>query len=270
MDKDIQINGISLISPRWNIQAIPENTPGRRGTNSIVPYSDGGRFVKKNYEQRTEILNMWVIPVDEYGNFPTNKSLRQQLEENVEYLKQIFCSSMGLLEYRKKMVNGTWRKASVEVTSVIEFQKPTETAIHKVFSVELHFPDPFYYDEIETSQIITPNAAIFSIIHNNKGTAMAKKMEIILSGGLVNPKISNEDLGIWVKINQAITVGNTVTINTETFDVKDNARNSLIHTLTHAGDPIWFILKPGNNNLKITCDSIPNGAVTLKYKAPYL
>ena len=267
--KDILINGISLVSKRWNITLIPESIPAKRGENVSVPYLDGRRFVKKNYDERREILNMYVLPFDESGMVPAGKTIRQQLEENIEYLKWLFGSSGRLLEYRKKMIDDTWRKAYVEVTSVIQFDRKTEGSNYRIFSVELLFPEPFFYDETETSDIVSPDQSTYSFVHNNKGTAMAKKMSIELSGGLINPKIINETMGVWFQVNQSITAGTTVTLDTEKFEVTDNNGNNLIHTIIHSGDPIWMIFASGDKSLKVICDSTPNGTITFKYNAHY-
>src|SRR5664280_2450986 len=99
MDKEIQINGVSLIDRRWNIQYIPEGMPKKRGSNLTIPYADGEKWVKKNFEARSETLNMWVLPFDETGRIPQGKTAREQLEENIDYLKGLFGFS-GLAEYR--------------------------------------------------------------------------------------------------------------------------------------------------------------------------
>lgn len=268
--KDILINGVSLVSKRWNVTSIPEGIPAKRGENISIPYLDGRRFVKKNYDERRETLNMYVLPFDESGNVPSEKTLSEQLEENVEYLKRLFGSSINLLEYRKKMMDGTWRKAYAEVSSVIQFERKTETSRYRIFSVELLFPDPFFYDEAATAETFNPNLSTFSCTHNNKGIAMAKKMKIELTGGLINPKLINETTGVWFQINQSITAGTTVTLDTEKFEITDNLGNNLIHTIIHSGDPIWMIIASGDNSLKVICDSTPNGAITFKYNAHYL
>jgi hypothetical protein len=268
--KDLQFGGVSLIDQRWGITFIPDTIPARRGENIVVPYLDGARFVKKNYDQRTETINMWVTPYDQTGVIPSGKTPKQQLEENMDYLKSLFGSPVGLVAYRKQMDNGSWRTANVEVSNAIEFTKPDDFSIHRVFSVELRFPDPFFYAEIATSDTITPNSAAYSITHINPGTAVAKKLLIFNNGGLVNPKIENLDLGVWAKINSSIASGAIVTVDTGGFAVTDSNGNDLIQTFAHSGDPAWMLLKPGVNNMKLTCDETPTGNISLQYFAPYI
>lgn len=268
--RELQFNGVSLIDPRWNVSTLPESVPARRGDNVQVPYLDGARFMKKSYDQRTETLVMWVLPVDASGDVPADKTCWEQLEENVDYLKGLFGGPGGLVPYRRRMLDGTWRAAQVEVSNTIDFTKPDDAPNSRAFSVELRMPDPFFYAEAETNETHTPDAAAYSFTHVNNGTAHAKKMQIILSGGLSNPKLENVDMGVWLQINSAIAEGTTVTIDTDAFTVVDNAGNNLVQSFNHSGDLSWFLLHPGTNNLKLTCAETPTGNVKFRYFAPFI
>lgn len=274
VEKDIQINGTSLISPRWNLQYIPEGIPGKRGDNVTIPYADGERFIKKNFEARTETLNMWVLPFDEMGKVPREENtgrplISEQLEVNIEILKVLF-GFAGSATLRKKMMDGTWRKATVEVTNAIQFERKTETANHRIFSVELRFPDPYFYGETQKVEITTPTSMEFTWIHNHPGTGVAKKMTIELAGGMENPKLKNKTTGAWLQINQAIDAGSTIIIDTDKFTVLDKLGSNFIHTISHGGDPIWMTTNPGDNEMELTCDTTPGGTVTIKYYPNYL
>jgi len=269
MDKDIQINGISLITHCWNLQYIPEGIPKKRGNNLTIPYVDGDKFIKKNYEPRTEILNMWVLPLDVTGVIPQGKTAREQLEENIEYLKNLFGFS-GTATYRKRMADGTWRKATVEMVSALQFERKTDADLHRMFSVDLYFPDPFFYSETQKVETTTATTAEFTWTHNHPGSAVTKKMIIELTGAFENPKIKNKTTGAWLQINQAIDNGSTIIIDTDNFTVLDELGNNLIHTITHGGDPMWLTAAPGDNEMLLTSDTTPSGTITIKYYPNYL
>jgi len=268
MTKEIQIDGISLTSKRWNLEYVPEGIPKKRGNNLTVPFMDGARWVKKSYEQRTDNLNLWVLPKDENGSLLEGKTEAVQLEENIEYLKQLFGVS-GLITIDKKMNDGTWRTAKAEIVDTLEFERKSETDRHRVFSVGLQFPDPFWYAATQEIETFTPNAVSYETTHQNPGTAENRKMQIKLTGGLTNPKIENTTTGVFLKLNDTITTGTTVTIDTEKFTVTDQAGNNLLNSLIHSGDMAWLSLAAGANSLKITMDEAPSGRIEFKYYPAY-
>lgn len=259
-DIEIQFDGITLNSTRWNIETIPEGIPARRGDNITIPFRDGARYIRKPYEQRSETLNMWVRAVDENGVLPSGVTPRRQLETNIEYLKQLF-GIEGLVAYRKKMRDGSWRKANVEVANAVEFQRSQH---HAVFSVELRFPDPYFYAESATriEEEISTNPQ--TVTFNNPGTAYNRKAEITITGAAVNLKIENTTTKIWVKYNGTTVAGDEIVIDCENFTCKVNGQNA-INLISHQGDPAFMVLAPGENTLKISADETPD--VTLEVEA---
>lgn len=268
MVKEIQINGISLNSKRWNVEYIPEGIPQKRGSNIIVPFLDGARWVKKSYDQRTDNLNIWILPRDENGILSNGETLKEQLEENMEYLKRILGIS-GLIIVSKRMTNGTWKTAKAEIVNAIEFTRKNKADKHSVLSVGLQMPDPFWYATTQEIETLNPNAVSFECTHQNPGTVESKKMLIVFTGGLMNPKIENLTTGVFLKLNDTLNAGTTVTIDTEHFTVKDQDGNNRLNSLIHSGDISWLSLAAGNNNLKISTDETPTGSITFKYYPAY-
>lgn len=267
--KDFEFNGVSLISPRWNIQYIPEGIPKKRGNNVQVPYADGETWVKKSYESRTDVLNMWIKPVDATGVLPVGKAPKEQAEINVEYLKSLF-GIPGLVVVRKKMADGTWRKGHAEIVNAIEFAKKVDRANYLIFSVELHFPDPFWYSETLTTVEIAPTSAAYTFSVTNAGTAPIKKMDIIYStGGFSSPKLENLSTSAWMKIDETISSGTELTVDTEACTVLDDDSANHFSALKHSGDTNWMTLLSGLNNMKLSCGSTPGGTVTIKYYPAY-
>jgi phage-related protein len=263
-----EFNGTVLNTLAYNIETYPESLPARRGDNLEIPFLDGRRFVQKHFEQRVITLNMWVRGRDTDGNPVAGKSERRALEENTETLKRLFGAPRAQVPFRYKLKDGaTYRKALVEIVNVVEFAKEMSGGVAR-FSVDLLLADPFFYAESYTTDTQSITATPTEWIHTNPGTAPAKKMTIKFSGSLVNPKLENVSAGIWVQYNATIAGGETVTIDTENFTVLKGSTN-MISVLKHQGDPAWFLLDPGGNLLKVTCDSAPSGSVEIKYYAPY-
>ena len=263
-----EFNGTVLNTMAYNIETYPEIVPPRRGENLGVPFLDGRRFVQKHFEQRTIPLNMWVRDKNVDGNPVPGKTEKQVLEENTSALKQLFGAPRGQVSFRYKLRDGaTWRKAMVEVVNIITFDKIAAGLAAK-FSVDLLLADPFFYAETYTTDPETLTVTPHEWTHNNPGTAPAKKMLITFSGSLAAPKLENVSTGVWVQYNTTIAGGETVVIDTENFTVMKGATN-MISVLKHQGDPAWFLLDPGNSNMKVTCDETPSGSVEIKYYAPY-
>jgi hypothetical protein len=269
--KDFEFNSVSLVGPQWNIEYIPEGLPKRRGGNVQIPYLDGERYAKKLYAPRTDTLNMWVSPFDSTGKIPSGKTAKEQLEINMEYLKGLFGVS-GLVPIRKQMPDGTWRKAYAEVANGLEFERKSNGANWRIFSLELIYPDPFWYAEDEITKVYTPSSTSYSCSLNNTGTAPIRKMEIEFEGALVNPKLENLTTGVFIKIAGSISSAVIVTADTEAFTCIDDVagvNNNWISSLTHSGDTAWFTLNSGSNSLKIYTDEAPAGTVTVKYYPAY-
>ena len=263
-----EINGTVLNTLAYNIETFPESIPARRGENLGIPFLDGKRFVKKHFEERTVTLNMWVRGRDADGNPVPGKTERQVLEENTETLKKLFGAPRGQAAFRYKLKDGsTWRKALAEVVNVISFNKEMSGTVAR-FSVDLLLADPYFYAESYTTDTKPISATPTEWTHNNPGSAPAKKMLITFSGSLAAPKLENVSAGVWIQYNATIGSGETVIFDLENYTITKGSTN-MISVLKHQGDPAWFLLDPGNNSLKVTCDEAPSGSVEIKYYAPY-
>lgn len=261
--RDFKFNGVSLMDARWSIEAIPETMPARRGSNLVLPSFNGSKYVKKHYEERTEVINMWVRGVDSFGVLPVGKTTAQQLDENIDYLRSLFgISEMVIVQ--KKMNDDTWRVAQSEVKGAIEFTSKTK---NKVFSVELTYPDPFFYGTVEVTEETTAIELTNTWTHVNIGTAPVDKMLVTFTGPLSSPKLENLNNGIWLQYSGAIGAGESVVINTEDFTCLKGATN-MISALRHGGDASLMILESGNNSLKLTTDTT-GGAVDIEYYPAY-
>lgn len=264
IEKDFEFNGVSLVDKRWDIEYIPEGIPKKRGTNTVIPYADGARFSKKLYDQRTVTLNLWVWHCDANGVFKG----REQLEENMEYLKQLL-GIPGLVQIRKQMIDETWRKSFVEVVDAIDFQRKDGSDPHRVLSLSLQFPDPFWYSENQEIIQITPTSANYSYVLNNPGTAPLRKMQILLADGLSSPKVLNNTSNVYLKLNKTIADGETITVDTEKFTALSSLDGNVINSLIHSGDMSWMLLHAGDNNLTISGDEMPIGTITFKFYPAY-
>jgi hypothetical protein len=267
MIRNIYLGNVLLTTPAWNVETMPFSVPERRGENIVIPYRDGARHTgRKPFNQRVEVLNMWIIGVNVDGILPPGVTEREQLELNVEYLKSIF-SLPGQVSFRVQMLDGTYRVAQVEITSVLTIFKERETVSARM-SVELRFADPFYYGETLVTETIELTSGSVSAVLTNVGTAHVKKGTIKITGIASNIKINNTTNEISCTYTGILANGVEAIIDLTNQKVTVNDENYL-GFLIHLGDPSWFTLNPGTNAMEITCDTF-GGSVEISYYPAYI
>ena len=265
--RKIYFNGFLLTTEAWNVESMPFSVPERRGDNVTVPYRNGARHVRnKPFGQRRPVLNMWVAPTDANGVLIEGRTEREQLELNLEYLKSIFAVS-GQVTLRVQMLDGSYRAAQLEVVNEISFVKEQPTVSAKM-SVELLFADPLYYGETLVTETVELTSGSVSIALNNVGTTRVEKGNIRITGPASNLKINNTTNGISCTFTGIIDVGEEVFIDLDSHEVTLDEENVLGY-LIHAGDPHWFVLNAGGNNMELTCDTF-GGSVEFNYYPPYV
>jgi len=265
--RKIYFNGFLLTTEAWNVESLPSSVPERRGDNIVIPYKNGARHVRnKPFGQRRPVLNMWVAPTDAYGVLIEGRTEREQLEINLEYLKSIFAVA-GQVPLRVQMLDGSYRTAQVEVVSEISFIKEQPTISAKM-SVEVLMADPLYYGETLVTETIELTSGSVSIALSNSGTASVEKGNIRITGPASNLKINNTTNGISCTFTGDIEVNEEVLIDLDAHEVTLDEENVLGY-LIHAGDPHWFVLNAGGNNIELTCDTF-GGSMEFNYYPAYV
>ena len=265
--RKIYFNGFLLTTEAWNVESLPSSVPERRGDNVVIPYKNGARHVRnKPFGQRRPVLNMWVAPTDANGVLIEGRTEREQLELNLEYLKSIFAIE-GQVALRVRMLDGSYRTAQVEVVSEISFIKEQVTSSAKM-SVEVLMADPLYYSEDLVTETIELTSGSVSIALNNEGTARVEKGNIRISGVTSNLKIDNTTNGISCTFTGDVGAGEEVLIDLDSHEVTLDEENVLGY-LVHAGDPHWFVLNAGGNNIELTCDTF-GATVEFNYYPAYV
>jgi hypothetical protein len=80
-----QSTWFSLHTYAWSVKSFGGRrwTAGaKRGENIMLPHRQGRIYVPKLREAQTFDLNLWVLPLEEYGRKPIGKTIEQKTDEN--------------------------------------------------------------------------------------------------------------------------------------------------------------------------------------------
>jgi hypothetical protein len=258
---------VSLNSPAYRVEAVPQGIglPGRRGEDLEVPHRDGKLYARKCLESRTLTLVMWVTGADPAtGVKPVGVTSEEQLRVNIDYLLKLL-GARGRRTLRRVMPDGSYRNAVAEPLNPVPFVSTGTTA---KFVVDFELADPYFYATGLTTHTRVVDDSPEDFTATNPGTAAAKKLIITLDGPLSSPKLLNQTNGLWVQYNGVLAGGQSLVIDTGEW-MATIGGVSYLAGITHEGDPIWMILEPGDNSMRVTCDEAPSGEIEIKYYAPY-
>ena len=243
---DLSLDGVSLRSITHNVEVVSSGIgfPGRTGENIIIPYQDGSRFIKKSLRERTISLVMWVA---------TN---------NLDSLFQLF-GREGLRTLSRVVHDGSIRTIQCECLNPISI--PSNAGV-SYFTVDLLCPDPHWYGATK-QQDIPLTLASHNVTLNNAGTAASRRAVLTVAGLVDGIKVENTTTGTWVHYDGDVG-GGTLIINCAAWAATLDGDNR-VGLISHAGDPSFLVIAPGDNSLVITCTAVPAGSLGIVFPVPY-
>lgn len=267
------IDGTVLNTLAYNISSLSGRsaTPSLRGQNRSIPFRPGKSWVAKVYDERVETLVMWVLGCDVDGGFPEDHSRRAELNQNLDSLKRLFSVRHRLLVAEKVVLfpDGPMTfSAEVEATGTLDPQFQA-AGTRAVFSVDLNFPDPFWYGVTAVEEEIFGGGGVIT----NVGSAVAQKMLITFEGPLNRPRLINDN-GIEVRLDLNLAGGQSVTLDTDAFTAYDGTGVNRISEVQHVGSVWWMEFLPGDNTVNLdkwtAGGSLGAGSVTVSFMPPYV
>lgn len=267
-------NGVDLCSKAWFVESVISGlgTPAVRGDNIQVPFMHGKRYRKKRFESKTIILSMWVVGLNpETGLYPTDKEFIEQFDTNVNTLTRLFGKN-GQFQLVRQTRDGKDLIAMAEIIKDVVFI-PKYPGYAK-FAVEFDLADPFFYPEDYEESTITITSSPQTINIDNPGTAETNSIIVKLHGPLANPRITNENNGIWIQFQGSVALGEMVVIDMKDYScVKssfphEGETENFISGIKHGGDMNWLALEAGANILTVTSD-VTSGEVEILYYPAY-
>lgn len=242
----------------------------RRGQNIAVQYRDGTLWTPKDYEEKELELAMWVVGADETTGVPSTDP-ESEMWANLEKLRRLFVtdSELGLLTYRHP-VSDKDVVAQCEVRSQIDFDTMAG-ATRAAFIVTMHTPGVWFRDPGfvgETSFTSRADAEQWSVTVDSD--VIIKDPVIFLkavSGTPSNIQIYNESLSAadhWIKFVDVLQTGEEVEIDVGKWRATLDGTTRVTGNVQWSGNPQFFWLKPGQNDLKI---DVIGGPIDVKVTA---
>lgn len=218
------------------------------GTNGMFQLAQmhGEFWYPQYFTAATRLLTMFVTQNDQStGASPTSIDVaRQNFDKNLESLTLLFQRRRNLATLLRNRSDGTTRKALVTVDAVIQ---PSLVPItNALLTVELTFPDPFWWDSTDTILATLP-AAFSGVVTGMAGcTAPVNDMQFNITGPVTNPRVTDNESGSWFQYNGTIAAGKTLVVHNVNMSIDDGGTgwSPALVNMQHAGDSNWLTLYP--------------------------
>ena len=218
------------------------------GTNGMfqLAQSHGEFWYPQYYTAATRLLTLHISTNDgSTGASPTSiDQARKNFDANFDNLTLLFQRRRNLATVLRSRSDGTTRKAFVSVCSVIQ---PTLIPITDgLITVELTFPDPFWWDGTDTT-LATLGAAFSGVVTGMAGcTAPVNDMQFNITGPVTNPRVTDNESGSWFQYNGTIAAGKTLVVHNVNMGIDDGGSgwSPALINMQHAGDGNWLTLYP--------------------------
>lgn len=266
------VDGVSLHMYGWSVTTLGGNRidlPSRRGSNITISGAPGQRWVPKQPDSHIITLSMFLTGMDPATGDQTGDEILRW-NDSWDFLQRLFWRVEGrqfvLTRRRLLTINGV---PTILVTSGLgEFSAgmvPTMTGRTRAeFTVDITMASPYFFGQ----QITVPlnvgiGTPVFNPGHDLAGPS--GNMEVILTGPLTNPRITNATASpdVWVLHKGTIAAGVTVTLDVGSFNAVDSNGVNRTGKIVNSGAKHWMGLLPGANLLTLT-----NNDVILGVTAP--
>jgi hypothetical protein len=215
----ISIDGVSLDSFAWMVESKMRARPALRTADVQISGVDGDvPSLNDDYEASTLSLGMFVRGSDQTGVVPAGTAALAKLRENLDTLVHLFSKTYALLDVQEDADGvGGMRRAYAKVVDVIEPELlPGATAR---FKVELKVPYSFWEDINPTdwTQTGVVSGTVYDVTTLQGATAPISDAIILFTGPGTNPEISDFTTHDYVRLNAALTSGQSWRINNRTW-----------------------------------------------------
>lgn len=271
------VDGVSLHTLAWNISTLAGRMapPPLRGTDIVIPYAIGERWVEKIPGSRIMPLAMWIKGSDENGGVPEGRTARMQFDDNWRALQNLLWTPGRQFNLTKRFyVDGVLRVA----TAKAEFASGMEpTMIGRngaKFVVNLKLADPYFYDDDVTSILLVPGAT-----HQNfevPGQARTFNIEIEVDGPSNALEFINWTTESVVKLTKTVSSTEKITIDVRNWFAwlqPDGGGTYDVAGFVEKTDtnPMWWSLDAGVNDLQtLETPAVAGGNITLRVRGAWL
>jgi hypothetical protein len=233
--------------------------PARRGSDQMIPFSDGERRVNKFYEPKTILVGIAVIESNLAGIEGTLDDLRALL------------SPMTPKTLSFTLEDTTVRTALARVDKQLQVRRVSDTLARVV--IEFNLTEPFFRsDTLIADNTTTIDSDPKAMTVTNTGTRQERNPLITLTGPLADFGMTNSENGLELNYAPVVDPGDTVIIQiiNKEFNATHSVLGDVTGYLTHAGDSCLMAFEPGDNILSITSSTATTGTVKVSFYPPYL
>lgn len=274
-DEWIEVDGTPLNTLAWNITTWGGNRlspPAVRGSNVTVPGRPGTVFMEKEVDSQTYTLNMWVQGSLPDGSRPTERAPQEEFDANWRMLRKLLFTTRRLLKVTKRWYDPDLN-AILSAVGYGHFNGGLEPSMtgraRAIFSVDLLFPDPFFYGA--TQEFDPSTTATKTWRPDVMGDWRTTSIQASITGPRVNPKITvthPDGSQVWVQYSGTLATGDVLNLDVDKFTAKlttaAGVTSSVTGLIKHGGDAPWLTFEPGENVVVLSSTS-GTGAVTLSY-----
>lgn len=254
--------GVNLSQVAYNVKATgaPEQVPGRRGENVVIPGAPGRTYVSKVFDERRLTLAMFVDAQPAAGGSRSGS----QLWTNLSTLKNLFSQDGQGTLVHVNAAGGTL-SAVAEVINVVEFEP--EGPYHYNFAVEFVFADPYWYGATtsEGPDSVTSTSGTLSIV--NPGTGQSDNASISVAGLIVDPSLAIGSNS--VSYSGTVSAGSTLTLDVGNYTATLGTA-TVTGNVTHSGAARWLPIPAGTSSMVVTSSSVGTAAVSMSFATPYI
>ncbi len=257
--------GVESLSPKWRL-------PEHRGENLEIAYQHGTNHTLKWLKDKVESLGLWITDSTPDGSARVGNSRRRQFEKNIrdlralvfrEYAEQVTLTKRWVDPDSGAVISAS---AQAELTSDMDLNMIGPYGAKVVLDFRL--AKPFYLAEAETVTIEAGATEEITLL----GDLTTDLISIKFNGVLSNPELINSTPtpNPKLKFGGAIADEDSVTVDAQHMTAtRESDGANMISAITRSGQPQFFVLKPGTNELSLEVAS-GAGDVELTYHPLYL
>ncbi len=249
------------------LMAVPE----RRGGNLVVAGSHGELHIpNKRSGPANLVMPLWVRGVNPDGTVPgTDDNARLEFHQNLRNLIGLF-REHDRIAIRHTLSDGSARQIVGEVTDAVtpDIRGAGRWTLGQ-FAVALNCAAPFWTDLSPVTSTITSAAP--GPLPEFAGAGAWMEDLLLTFGPQNNPRLEQASTGVFVAVNRVITSGQTVVVDTATWQVygTGGVAPGLYEDLVYGGRGTarFFALKPEPGGappvVALTETGVGTGSVTV-------
>jgi hypothetical protein len=201
-DEFWEIDGQALNTWAWNIESWGgdrRSVPPLRGSNVLLPFRPGERWIPKVAGARTMTLGMWVLGCDADGDVPPE--MRGRFNDNWRALQRLMWRTdrQMTLTRRTRRSNGSIAVQDALVEFAGGLEPSTEVPGRAKFTVDLRLADPYFRPRDSITRTFTSGGGTVT----NPGDDTVLDMTIVFGGA---GTLTNTTTGLSLHVPFAGTV----------------------------------------------------------------